>query len=91
MIRIDEILRAGIESGQKFTLADMGAIQQDVVDIIVARRMTPKIILISQEVLHHLTKEQRSSLQEMLLILEEWPGSFEETSVGASLYTRWYI
>lgn len=43
VLRIDEILRQGIESGKKFTLAEMGAIQQDVVDVI-ARRVTPKIV-----------------------------------------------
>lgn len=48
VVRIDEILREGIAAGKKFTIEDMGAIQQDVVDVI-ARRMNPLIIEIIEE------------------------------------------
>ena len=89
-VRIDEIISSGIASGKKFTLEDMGAIQQDVVDI-VARRMNPKIIDITQEVLHHLNDAQKKDLEEMLEILRPWEGSFDKESVGASVYQRWYI
>ena len=89
MIRIDEVLRDGIANGRKFTLEDMGAIQQDVVDV-VARRMAPKIASISQDVSHHLTKEQKNQLEEMLQILAPWEGSFDESSIGASVYSKWY-
>ena len=57
VLRIDEVLREGIASGKKFTLADMGALQQDVVDV-VARRMTPKIVEIAQTVSPTLTEEE---------------------------------
>lgn len=56
ILRIDELLRDGIASGKKFTLADMGAIQQDVVDV-VARRVTPKIVEISQSAAQELSAE----------------------------------
>ena len=71
MIRIDEMLREGIESGKKFTLKDMGDIQQDVVDV-VARRMTPMVISICSDVRHHLTSEQKVKIDEMVSILSTW-------------------
>jgi len=46
-------------------LSDMSDLQQDVIDVI-ARRTTPKIIQITSEVTHHLTREQNASLTQML-------------------------
>ncbi len=54
-LRIDEILKEATEAGKKLSLADLGAIQQDVTDVI-ARRMTPKILRIQMIVSHHLTE-----------------------------------
>ena len=54
-LRIDEILREGTTSGKKFTLASVGAIQQDVIDVI-ARRVTPKIVEITSDVEHLLSE-----------------------------------
>lgn len=53
--------------------------------------MNPKIIDITQEVLHHLNDAQKKDLEEMLEILRPWEGSFDKESVGASVYQRWYI
>ena len=68
----------------------MAAIQQDVVDV-VARRMTPKIVQICHSIAPQLTARQQNDLEQMLAILKEWEGSFDEASIGATLYNRWFI
>ena len=88
-LRIDEILREGVAAGKKFTLEDLGAIQQDVIDV-VARRMTPKIVEIAQRT-QLASPQERQQLEEMLALMRDWRGSFDEQSVSASIYTRWYI
>lgn len=94
-LRIDELLRQGVASGKKFTLDDMGAIQQDVVDVY-ARQVTPMIVTIVEEVMAGddgalLTLQQKQDLEAMLNVLRNWRGSFDEESIGATVYTRWYI
>lgn len=53
--------------------------------------MTPKIIEIADRVVHHLTENEKQDVQQMTKILKDWEGTFEETSVAASVYIRWYI
>ena len=77
-LRVDEILREGVASGKKFTLDDMGAMQQDITDV-VARRVAPKIVSISEEVpKDYFTSTQVEDLQAMLAILDGWKGTFDE-------------
>ena len=90
VVRITELLREATESGKKLSLADLGAMQQDVVDV-VARRMKPKLLKIIAEADHHLSQEQKKKIGELVRILGPWEGDFAKTSVGASVYTRWYI
>ena len=54
-LRIDEMLKEWTTSGRKISLEDLGAVQQDVTDVI-ARRMTPLILSISKEVSHQLSE-----------------------------------
>ena len=89
-LRINEMISEGINSGKKLTLADMGAIQQDVVDVF-ARDLTPKIVDIIRGHKDELTSNQLKELAPVLSILEAWNGSFDETSVAASIYMKWYI
>mmetsp|Transcript_10709 Transcript_10709/g.13346 ORF Transcript_10709/g.13346 Transcript_10709/m.13346 type:complete len:109 (+) Transcript_10709:1708-2034(+) len=71
VLRIDEILKTATENGKKLSLADLGAIQQDVTDVI-ARRMTPIVLKLAAEVDHHLTKEQRETIAKVRDILSGW-------------------
>ena len=43
LLRIDEYLGELVNSGKKMTLADVGALQEDTIDII-ARRMAPLML-----------------------------------------------
>ena len=53
--------------------------------------MTPKIVQISESVASQLTQGQQADLEQMLTILRGWQGSFDEASIGATLYNRWFI
>lgn len=90
-LRVDEILREGIAAGKKFNIADMAEMQIDVVDVI-ARRVAPKIVEICQNDGKQLVPQSKvAELEQMLGILAEWNGSFDEDSIAATVYTRWYI
>ena len=65
--------------------------QLDVVDVI-ARRVTPKVVEICENDAKDLIpKESQADLEQMLDILRNWHGTFDMESIGATLYTRWYI
>ena len=89
-VRMNELISEQIASGKKFTLNDVQAIQQDVIDV-VARRITPQIVQITEEVTHHLTQQQKQDLNEMLDYLRGWDGSFDVDSIAATVYSRWDI
>lgn len=89
-LRLDEMLRDKTTSGEKISLADMSSIQQDVIDVI-ARRTTPVIFAIAAEEYQDLAKEQKEKISKLAAITKDWQGSFEETSIAAPVYTRFYI
>ena len=76
--------------GKKLVLEDLGEMQQDVIDVF-ARKNNPIILAIAREAAHHLTEAQRKAMDQVIKILEPWEGSFEETSIGATVSTRWDI
>lgn len=55
-LRIDEVLRGMINSGQKISFEDMIALQQDVHDIN-ARLLKPLIIELASAIKHELTSD----------------------------------
>lgn len=61
-VRIDELIREGIESGKKFTPQDMIAIQQDTVDVF-ARNMRPTVVQLAELMKTELSKEQQMDLE----------------------------
>ena len=54
--RIDEIIRTKIGKGEKLTVDDQAAIQQDVTDV-QAREVLPAIVAISKSMLTHLERD----------------------------------
>jgi len=86
--RINEILRAGIDDGRKFTNQDMIDIQNDVVDV-VARDLTPKIIQICKSGMTELSRDEVDSVEFMLDLLEAFDGKMSPDSISASVYNLW--
>lgn len=58
------MLRNQIKEGRKFTADDMGAIQQDVIDVI-ARKMAPLMTDIAQGIKATLSKDVRLDVEMM--------------------------
>ena len=61
-VRIDEMIREKIASGQKFTAEDMIAIQMDTIDVF-ARRMIPYVTKLSKQMKRELSKDKQLDLE----------------------------
>ena len=60
--------------------------QQDVLDVM-ARRQMPILSTLARETKKELPISLQKSLDEMLLIVENWDHKFDEESVAATVYT----
>lgn len=88
-LRIDEVLREKIASGKKITLADMGALQQDVHDVF-ARKMVPLVIKITRDIMKDsFSGVQQGAIEDIIGVLGTWDANFDEESIGATIFTRW--
>ena len=79
------MIEEGIAAGKKFSIEDMGAMQQDVVDVM-ARRQVPNLIKIAVSIKTELNAKQREDLDFILSILEKWDFKMDEESIGATVY-----
>ena len=79
------MIEEGIAAGKKFTIEDMGAMQQDVLDVM-ARRQVPNLVKIAGSVKKELNKKQADDLDFILSIIEKWDFKMDEESIGATVY-----
>lgn len=54
-----------------------------------ARDTIGPIVSLADEYGHLLNKEQQETLKEMLTYVQKWQGSFDQHSIGASIYSVW--
>jgi len=89
--RIDEIIREKIASGEKMTVEDNAAIQQDVMDV-QAREVLPDVVAIARAMLGELEGgEQRSGAAKQINLLNGWDATFTKESVAATVYMFWTV
>jgi len=89
--RIDEIIRAKIASGEKMTVEDNAAIQQDVMDV-QAREVLPDVVAIARAMLGELEGgEQRAGAAKQINLLNGWDATFTKESVAATVYMFWTV
>jgi penicillin amidase len=69
--RIDEVLSGKIARGEKISVEDMSALQQDVHDIN-SRKLMPAILTLASQMKSEFSSDDRLDLEQMLLILEDW-------------------
>lgn len=89
-VRIDEIIREGIEAGKKFTPEDMIAIQSDTVDVF-ARNQVPTVVALAESMRSELDKEQQMNLEQALVYYRGWDGDMREDSVTASIHMHYFM
>ena len=75
-----------ITKKEKMTAQDMVNMQQDVLDVM-ARRQMPILSKLARETKKELPISLQKSLDEMLLIVDNWDHKFDEESVAATVYT----
>jgi penicillin amidase len=86
--RIDEMINNKIKSGEKFKLADLGEIQQDVTDVY-AREMAPMIVQIARSMLDELSIHDRREATKQVEYLENFTGDMVTDSVAPTVYMYW--
>ncbi len=82
--RIHEVLESGVQAGHRFTVADMEALQTDVVSL-PARRLQPLLRLALDAAPDTITDAQRADAR----ILLAWDAELRADSAPAALYELW--
>ena len=89
-VRIDELIREGIDNGKKFTPEDMIAFQQDSVDVF-ARNMIPTVVALCEATSSDLTRDQQENLHVALSYYRDWDGDMAEDSIAGSIHMHYFL